>query len=583
MPSFPKYLRAEPTPFARLELIRHGLGDDFKFAGDLGGIIEFANQEECDVIPKNKKGEVKLDRLAVIIELRKLIRDLTGLKLEELVQEANNGTSGFDPEHRILKEKIRAQISNLPFFNRFSPENKDIGFQDLSREANDLFDKLRSNRCYRNHPDLDMLNEIRNCDDPAKLLLFVFDNRVSDNRPETKEYRKRKRFEAARKLFAMLDIAAAKSHVEPKVNHKNALEELTDFLYKHMIYPDQLTPQYLVADCDEKGKALDAYFVDNLDNTDPNIVNRRIQKFLARTMRQDRDGEPVRTITDDRIKKATDLVLKAYDANSDIASRDVDRNGQLFIFKSRAEWEHFFEGFVRELKENILTNTQKRLAQNSVANDLKAGLEQLESLQKAKLVQVRWENEDGSPGDVYGMCLTNNGESTEILSKNPEAFFSNLAAKAGKATYSETYEKEKETIDDTIVIYQVKDNLEGEGEFNASREAGSAELAVLKFKIEIRGSDEKREIRHYEIQIYLPKGYADSKFSLSASHESYSIKRAIKVGRVYWPEDIYNVDHELAKHNAFNDLMKEKGFVKVKVGSDKEAANDISDAAEAAE
>lgn len=405
--------------------------------------------------------------------------------------------------------------------------------------------------------ELDMINEIRNCDDPSTLLLWAFDDRVSDDEEETIKYRRRKRFEALRKLLIMLDLSEAKDDSDPEIDHKTALEELTSFLYERIIYRDKLKRLHLDANCDRNGNAIDAKFVDAIDGNATG--DRRTRKLLARKMHQTLNGKDVYVITDDRIKGSGDLVVKAYDANDYIANRDVDRNGQLFVFGSRKEWEHCFDQFIPELIDDIATNTQKKADKSSQTPGEE--LPELKALRASQLVRVRELKEDGSLGEIYGMFLSITPiEGGEIQCKNPKAFFSNIAVKAGKPAYSKEYEQYKDSILRTIVIYDEKDNLEGQNEFRASRKAGSSKLAVLKFKIEIRGSDTKKEVRHYEFQIYLPKGFANSKFSLRDSWESYSIKRANKVGRAFWPEDIYEVDHAQAQSDAFSGLEQELGF-----------------------
>jgi len=100
------------------------------------------------------------------------------------------------------------------------------------------------------------------------------------------------------------------------------------------------------------------------------------------------------------------------------------------------------------------------------------------------------------------------------------------------------------SLDQSIIIHSVKDSLDGGG-FKGKSSVSSNDLRVHKFDLEVTRADGKQH--HYEFQVFLPDGYADSKYRKRVSWDEYDANRFFSgnVDELLFPVKVYpQVDHD---------------------------------------
>lgn len=103
------------------------------------------------------------------------------------------------------------------------------------------------------------------------------------------------------------------------------------------------------------------------------------------------------------------------------------------------------------------------------------------------------------------------------------------------------------SLEQSIIIHDVKDSLDGNG-FRGSAHSSSPELKVYKFKLELTLADGRQH--HYEFQVFLPDGYADSMYRKGVSWDEYNVDRFFRenVDELLFPAKIYpKLDREKAR------------------------------------
>ena len=104
-----------------------------------------------------------------------------------------------------------------------------------------------------------------------------------------------------------------------------------------------------------------------------------------------------------------------------------------------------------------------------------------------------------------------------------------------------------------IEISEFKDSLDGNG-FEGNCKGSSKDLEVLKFKMMVTRADDRKH--QYEFQIFLPKGFADTKFRKGVSWDEYHAKRFFseKVDELLFPNDLYP---DIDRKKAHKKVMKQ--------------------------
>ncbi len=332
------------------------------------------------------------------------------------------------------------------------------------------------------------------------------------------------RFEALRQIKLIIDLANTKLK-RVQSNEIDALSRFNAIL--RGLYVDQeggeevgTETNHLISYHDENGKTLTAELSDDAirksDEVEPpeGIEFMRVNKIemhYAKVKSWKSDIEKIAKFHEgNRRKDIWADLMKQYARNIDHTEPHKDENGLKFIFGSKEEIIDTFSTLFDIIDRTVLEKIDEKI--------------------KLKTIQLQ----------KKGDC--------EILDENER----------GKL------EKEIETLEDRkkmkhfVRVEEEKDSLNGG--FESGRKAGSSDLKIYKFKLYTTRADGNERI--YEIQCYLPDGYADTLYRDGVKTEDYQRKRALDPDEgeldLFWSERIFkkSVNHEEIRGDSKSDTSK---------------------------
>lgn len=253
-------------------------------------------------------------------------------------------------DKRMMK-KIRDAMANDPTFAGLDTdiEKRIERMEGFGDDANELISAVIGRYFHGHRYDLDMKNEVRHCNDPAKLLLMTQDNRLDT----------RMRFEAKRKLLLMEIFAKRKMALRKFRDH---LDKFYELLGDRVLEgnPGYMEEHYLIATLDEdqdNACVREGEGQPMLMNQQPALIEKN-QICIPMGMRsilgvdEQGKGRKVDFYIDSRRKGSISQVLKMIRKDTiDPEEWVKDLNGVRMVFKDETEEKIFKDTFNKKLKK----------------------------------------------------------------------------------------------------------------------------------------------------------------------------------------------------------------------------------------
>jgi len=354
----------------------------------------------------------------------------------------------------------------------------------LAEQADEFIEGIVKNTFQQQTHTLSLKEEVKNCNNSAKLLIMVLDEDLDP----------RVRFEARRKLafmyyFAKLKTTRAQEHYDEKLDHKEGLEWLMHVINR------QMSPICV----GEVGKS-ETYVIDSVHNPKDNMAaiqeltkirpkrgaedfnkknGKRTEVEMRTTKLETATGEPISFHISSRDKTNASILDKNIRSGEEIGTGHTekdDRSGIRFMLKTKEEWEIFYKG----LKNAINTEVNKEISKT---------LERLRTEDDTQALILMEDIENG----VYKDCV------------------------------KELKTREKGSIEGGIV---------------GGTSRASAGFKGFKIDVEVVKPDEngERKKHTFEIQAFLPHNFVDYLSELGHTWEEYNINR------VFYPVSVDTKD-----------------------------------------
>lgn len=305
------------------------------------------------------------------------------------------------------------------------------------------------------------------------------------------------KFEAARKLLVMKLLADVRDYKKEESNYTDALNYMVHFLDEKVLQvPEgaregEIVTKYLVSHHEgEEHKTAEAEFGDTMPTPDQIDKNTRITQLDCR-----------RTIVTDPLGLEREILFRYEPREKEYGAR-VTKAVRFNALIGEKDADRNGLRFVFASRADW--DDFYRMFEGKLKDEIRSGIEALLH--------------------------------TETNPKQQKILKSRLSA------------LEKGNL---IVKHDEEDTLDGSTKYNGSDPASSPELKVLTFKLEVTMADGTPY--HYEFQVFLPNGYADTLYHSRVGHDVYTVNRfyAAGVDKILFPPKYYpKLDHEKAHEKA---------------------------------
>lgn len=373
--------------------------------------------------------------------------------------------------------------------NRMTLKFRDAEFRKYGPIADDYIQECLEMFLPHYDKKLGIANEVKAVSDPARLLIMIFN----------KKLKPRVRHEAKRKLLLMEMLANLEDYGASEKSSEESLDAMVRFMQDHMID---------IAEDGEHGDIRECFL--RSDHEMPKVAGKGADRKTLETRLQ--DTPPRRLLRYQRVSEIPMRRAKIRDA------QDTERSIRFFM----------------DLREKgAFSRLTKRLRKDWPIEDGR--------LEKSDGNGIRLIFEEKA--DLFDFVIT-------MKDRLMKAVIDALNEHLARHPEDETARQRLENIDNSVEIYEIKDSLDGNGDFSGETEASSEELKVFKFKLHVK--DARNREHFYEFQCFLPDGYAEYLYRDNVNWEEYNVKRFFGgVHTLLFPPAIYgDVDYADAKEKA---------------------------------